>query len=275
MEYAALFVWLALCLVLGAAIHYVLAGALEHQAVRLVAAPGTVIRKFTMALSALFFGATLTKARLYDLSSRDVDFEAEGVSSVAKAVVPLMPLFGCAVAMMAANAVFGRPFRFDYAPPSLDTLSAGGLKGFLLGTWELLSQVVRRGMGVDWGNPRLYVLFAITFSLALGAAAPLDRVREAVVGAALLAVGLAVFCALSARRGFFGGSSPAGWALALRGMVVSASAAAFVMMVYGVVTALIFGLGVRLYEMISRTGGSRSGKKPATMLSDTKSRRAA
>ncbi len=276
MEYAALFVWLALCLVLGAAIHYVLAGALEHQAVRLVAAPGTVIRKFTMAQSALFFGATLTRAKLYDLSSRDVDFEAEGVSSVAKAVVPLMPLFGCAVAMMAANAVFGRPFRLDYTPPSLDSFNAGGLQGFLLGTWELLSQVVRRGMSVDWGNPRLYVLFALTFSLALGAAAPLDRVREAVVGAALLAVGLAVFCALSTRRGFLGGSSPAAWALALRGAVVSASAAAFVMMVYGVVTALLFGMGVRLYEMITRTGsGSRSSGKPATMLSEKKPRRAA
>ncbi len=276
MEYAALFVWLVLCLILGAAIHYVLAGALEHQAVRLAAAPGTLIRKFTMALSALFFGATLTRARLYDLSERDVDFEAEGVSSIAKAVVPLMPLFGCALGMMAVNAMFGRPLRLDYSPPSLDSLGASGLKGFLLGTWELLSQVVRRGMNVDWGNPRLYVLFALTFSLALGAAAPLDRVREAVIGAALLAVGLAVFCALSARRGFFGGSSPAAWAVALRGAVVQASAAAFVMMVYGVVTALLFGLGVRLYEMITRTGSnSRSGKKPATMLSEKKSRRAA
>ncbi len=276
MEYAALFVWLVLCLILGAAIHYVLAGALEHQAVRLAAAPGTLIRKFTMALSALFFGATLTKAKLYDLSERDVDFEAEGVSSVAKAMVPLMPLFGCAMGMMAVNAMFGRPLRLDYTPPSLDSLGAGGLKGFLLGTWELLSQVVRRGMNVDWSNPRLYVLFALTFSLAMGAAAPLDRVREAVVGAALLAVGLAVFCALSARRGFFGGSSPAAWALALRGSVVNASAAAFVMMVYGVITALLFGLCVRLYEMIARTGGgSRSAGKTQSLPSEKKGRRAA
>jgi hypothetical protein len=276
MEYAALFIWLVLCLVLGAAVHYVLAGAMERQAVRLLAAPGTIIRKFAMAQSALFCGATLTNAKLYDLTERDVDFQAEGVSSVAKAVVPLMPLFACAAVMVALNAMFAHPFRLDYSPPSLSSLDTSGLKGFLLGTWELLAQVVRLGMGVDWGNPRLYVLFALTFSLALGAAAPLDRVREAVIGAALLAVGLAVVCGLSERRGFFGGSSPALWALVLRRVVMTGSAAAFVMMVYGLAMALILGMGLRVYEMVVHAAPrARSGGRTEKLPAEKKGRRAA
>jgi len=274
MEYAALFVWLVLCLLVGAVIHYVLEGAMSHQVVRFIAAPGTFIRKFTMALSALFCGATLTRARLYELSSRDVDFEAEGVSSVAKAVVPLMPLFGCAAAMVAVNAMFGHPFRLNYSPPGLHSLDAGGLRGFLLGTWDLLSRVVRRGAQVDWGNPRLYVLFGLTFSLALGAAAPLERFKEAVLGAALLAVGLAVLCSISVRRGLLGGPNPMAWALGLRRAVVSASAAAFVMMVYGMLTALVVGMGVRVYEMAMRSG-TRSSKKKSAATEENQKRRAA
>ena len=128
MEYCALFVWLTLCLLVGAAVHYVLAGAMETQLVKLISAPGTIVRKFTMALTALFCGATLTKAKLYELSDRDVDFSADGISSISKALVPLMPLFGCAAVMMVLNAMFLHPFRLDYTPPAISAFDSGGIR---------------------------------------------------------------------------------------------------------------------------------------------------
>lgn len=278
MEYAALFVWLSLCLLVGAAVHYILAGAMESQIIKLIAAPGNIVRKFTMALTALFCGATVTKAKLYELSSRDVEFNAEGASSVAKAIVPLMPLFGCAAAMMVLNALFLHPFRLDYTPPALSAFDTGGIKGFIGGTWDLLTQVVRRGASVDWGNLRLYVLLALTFSLALGAAASFDQVKEAILGAGLLAVALAVFCSITVRRGFLGSQNPMTWAVELRSLVVTASAAAFVMMVYGMLTALAVGIVVRVYEMIGQSGsGSKSSGRTKDLSEErgSKKRRAA
>ena len=275
MEYCALFVWLTLCLLVGAAVHYVLAGAMETQLVKLVSAPGTIVRKFTMALTALFCGATLTKAKLYELSDRDVDFSADGISSISKALVPLMPLFGCAAVMMVLNAMFLHPFRLDYTPPALSAFDSGGIKGFALGTWDLLTQVVKRGASVDWSNLRLYVLLALTFSLALGAAASFDQVKEAILGAGLLAVALAVFCSITVRRGFMGSQTPMSWAIQMRSLVVSASAAAFVMMVYGMLTALAVGLLVRIYEMLGHSGsgsGSKSSGKTKD-ISEEKSKR--
>ncbi|MFW6189940.1 MAG: hypothetical protein ACOC7T_05855 [Planctomycetota bacterium] len=256
MEYTALFVWLTLCLILGATIRSVMAGALTHRPVQFVAAPGLFIRKFSMSLTALACGATLTRARVYDLSERDVDFEADGAGSVAKVLVPLAPLFGCATAMVALNAMFGRPLHLDYSPPGLDSLDAGGVQEFVAGTWSILAQVVRRGARADWGNPRLYVLFGLTFSLSIGASTELSRAREAVLGAGLLAVGLALFCSLSL-RGFRGGD-PLAWPAEVREFVVRYSAVAFVMMVYGMLTALVVGMIVRVYEMAG--SGSGSGK---------------
>jgi hypothetical protein len=272
MEHTALFIWLVLCLLMGALIHYIMDGAMQHEAMQYLAAPGTCVRKFSQALAALVFGGTVTQSAIYETDPRDTAFEAEGTSSIAKVLVPLAPLFGCAVAMGIMNSVFGNPFRLDYQPPELASFDAGGLRGHVTGTWALLMQVVRRGISVDWGNPRLYVLFALTFSLAYGAATPWSELREAVIGTALVTITLAVLSVLGLRSGFLGLSRPLRFAKVLKDAVVSYSAAAFVMMVYGLLTTLAVGIAVRVYELITRT---RSGGRTVSLPRKRRGSRAA
>jgi hypothetical protein len=258
-EYTALFIWLTLCLVLGGLISYVMAGARTHRAVQFLAAPGMVIRKFSMTVTALLCGASITRVRVYELSSEDIDFQAEGISSIAKVLAPLSPLFGCAVVMTAVNAAFGDPLRLECAPPALASLDSGGLKGFLAGTWALLDTGVRQGLKANWHSANLYVLFALIFSLALGASAPMRRVREAILGAGLLAVSLALLSSISVRRAGVVAATPT-WFGSVRGFVVNRSGVAFMMMVYGMFAALVVGLVVRLYELTTRTSQRRSAK---------------
>ncbi|MGD2175793.1 MAG: hypothetical protein PVJ27_10355 [Candidatus Brocadiaceae bacterium] len=274
MEFMALFIWLCLCLLVGGLMHYVMVGALSHRLVQLLAAPGMVVRKFTMSLTALLCGGTVTRVRIYELSSRDIDFQADGASSVAKVLVPLAPLFGCAALMVALNAIFGNPLNLNYAPPALASLDSGGLKGFFLGTWDLLSRVIRQAARADWGSLDLYVLFALTFSLALGACAPLERVKEAMLGAGLIAVVLAVLSSLAVRRGPADIPAQPEWFVGVKTFIVGTSAAAFVMMIYGMAGALVTGLCVRAYELIVKS--DRSGKgKTANLRSSGNKKRAA
>jgi hypothetical protein len=259
MEYAALFIWLSLCLVMGGLIHSVMAGALSHRPVMLLAAPGMVVRKFSMTLAALICGGTVTRVRIYELSSRDIDFRADGTTSVAKVLVPLAPLFAGAAAMAVLNGMFGSPLSLSHEPPVLASLDSGGVRGFILGTWGLLSDVVRQGLASDWGNPRLYVLFALVFSLALGACEPMERVRQAILGAALLALALALLSTIAVRRVGVLAATPA-WLQATQAFVVRSSAVAFGMMVYGMFAALIVGFSVRIYELLS--GSKKSPKAP-------------
>ena len=263
MEFAALFIWLSLCLVMGGLIHTVMAGAMTHRTIMLLAAPGMVVRKFSMTLAALVCGGTVTRVRLYELSSRDIDFRADGTSSVAKVMVPLAPLFAGAVAVVALNGLFGGPLDLSHQPPALASLDSGGLRGFLGGTWSLLASVVRQGMRSDWGNPRLYVLFALIFSLALGACEPVERVRQAVLGAGLLAVVLALLSSIAVRRAGVIAATPA-WLQATRTFVVSSSAAAFAMMVYGMFAALVVGFAVRIYELLGGSGTRKPTRRGRT-----------
>ena len=70
-----------------------------------------------------------------------------------------------------------------------------------------------------------------------------------------------------------GSQNPMSWAIQMRSLVVSASAAAFVMMVYGMLTALAVGLLVRIYEMLGHSGsGSKSSGKTKD-ISEEKSKR--
>lgn len=257
MEFAALFCWLSLCLLLGGLLHYVMGGALSHKGVQMLAAPGMALRKLSMTLIALIFGGTVTRVRMYELSSRDIDFTADGPSSVAKVMVPLAPLFGCAVALTALNVTFGRPLDLSYRMPALSSMDGAGIQGFLGATWGMLSHVVRQGLSADWGNPRLYLVFALAFSMALGACEPMERIKQAILGAALLAVALALLSTVAIRRGFIAAEPP--WFTALNSFVLGHAAAAFAMMVYGLMAALVVGLGVRIYELSSRLAGS-SGK---------------
>jgi len=267
MEYMALFIWLCLCLLLGGTLHSAMRGALAHRPIQLLAAPGMVMRKFTMTLVALVCGGTVTRVRIYELSSRDINFEADGTSGVAKVLVPLAPLFGGALVVMALNTMFGEPLQFDYTPPSLASLDGGGLRGFLQGTGSLLTRVVRQGTRSDWSSPRIYVLFALLFSMALGGCAPLERIKEAALGAGLLAVLLALVSTVAVRGGADGLSVAAPWFSSTRGFVVTTSAAAFVMMVYGMLVAIFVGIAVRVYELIVNRGKGGGTKKSASLPS--------
>ncbi len=274
MEYTALFIWLTLCLMLGGLINYLMAGALTHRLVRLLAAPGLFIRKFTMTVVALCCGATVTRVCVYDAGTEDIGFQADGIASIAKVLAPLAPLFGCAVALGALNASFGRPLSLDYSPPALSSLDSGGMRGFVLGTWSMLSSGVQQGLRADWHDGRLYVLFALIFSLGLGASAPMERVKEAILGAALVAVALALFSSISVRRAGVVAATP-GWFAGIRDFVISASGVAFILMVYAMITALFVGLAVRIYEVASRSGsGSRKGRT-AKLPPDREGKRAA
>ena len=278
MEYLALFIWLVLCLVMGALIHHLMAGALTHRAVQLLAAPGMIIRKITMVLTALVCGGTVTKVSIYELSAHDIDFKAEGAASIAKVLVPLAPVFGGAVAMMELNALFGSPLNLHYAPPGLAALSGNSFKEFLYGTWLVLSSVVNQAVQADWHTLRLYVLFALVFSLALGACAPMQRIKESLLGAGLLALVLAVLSSITVRKAGFLATTP-DWFRTTKTFVVDCSGIAFLMMVYGMLAALAVGFTVRVVEVMSKggaKGGSRQkGKGKAARDEEDEARRAA
>jgi hypothetical protein len=261
-EYVALFIWLSLCLLLGGFIHYAMAGALDHRLVMLLAAPGLIIRKFTMTLTALVCGATVTRVGLYDLHRREIDFRAEGAANVARVMVPLAPLLGAALALIAANAAFGSPLRLDYSPPALASLDAGSVLGFLKGTWALLSSIARQAVRADWRSFGLYGLFAIIFGLALGASSPMVRVRDSICGAALLTALLLLLSSLATRRAGMT-VRQAGWFSALRTFVVGCSGVAFVMMAYGLLAAIVVGFAVRVYELVTGASPPGSGRKAA------------
>jgi hypothetical protein len=260
MEFAALFCWIGLCLLLGGLLHFVMRGALGHRGVLALAAPGMAVRKLSMTLVALVFGGTVTRVRIYEISSRDIDFQADGPSSVAKVLAPLGPLFGCTLVLAALNRAFGRPLDLSYTVPALSSVDGAGIQGFLAATWGMLSHVVRQGLAADWSSPRLYLLFALAFSMALGACEPLERVKQAILGAALLSVALAVLSTVAVRRGGFIAASPP-WFTTASSFVLAYAAVAFAMTVYGLMAALIVGLGVRIYEVASRLGGSSSTAK--------------
>ena len=275
MECAALFIWLAVCLFMGGLVHSVMAGALSHRPIQILAAPGVIIRKFSMTLAALAFGGTVTRVCILELDNRDIDFRAEGAASVAKVMAPLAPLFGCAVAMVSLNAAFGYPLALDYSPPSLASLDRSGFQGFVEGTWLLLSGVIRQILASDWGDGRLYVLSALVFSLALGACSPMDRVKEAVLGAGVLTVTLAIFSSIAVRRAGILAATPA-WFTATKHFIVGSSGVAFIMTVYGMMVALAVGFAVRIYEVITHSAGRAKPKAvPAAPVQEQRRKRAA
>ena len=260
MEYLALFIWLALCLLVGALVHYLMSGALSHRAVQLLAAPGMIVRKVTMTVVALLCGGTVTRVSIYQLAPQDVDFRADGIASVAKVLVPLAPLFGGALAMMKLNVLFGSPLNLSYTHPSLAALNVSGFRGFFYGTWLILSSIVGQAIRADWQTLRLYVMFALIFSLALGACSAFPRVKEALLGAVLVTVALALFSSIAVRRAGVLAASPE-WFTAARSFIVNCAGVAFLMTVYGVLIALPVGLCVRFFETMSKGGAKGSSRK--------------
>lgn len=251
MEYVALFTWLSMCLVLGGLIHSVTGSTVRYKPLRWLAAPGIMVRKFTMAGTALVTGGTVTHAGMYDMSSRDIDFEAQGPAGMGKVLVPLAPIFGCAVALKAVNAALGAPLSLSYSVPVFATLDVGSFKTFLSATWELLASVVRQLLRMGWRDPKTYLLLGLTFSLAFGASAPVKSLKDAVMGAGLLALIVALLAAMSARHGQGGIMTSPAWFAATRQFLVGTAAVAFVMVVCGVLTALVIGMAVRAYELFA------------------------
>ena len=266
MEYVALFVWLVACVVLGGLMHAILQTPFNYKLVRIVAAPGVVVRKLAMAVAALLSGATVTQVNVYDISNRDIGFHGEGVASISKVLVPLGPLFACAVALQTTNVLLGSPARFDYVPPQVASLDVGGAGMFLIGLWKLLSGLVAQGRAADWGNLSLYVLLAFVLSLSLGACVSFEKIREAIIGALLLVVSLAVVCALFGVRSGFGAgavstlarSPAAAWVKSLRSSMIGTGGAAFIMMLCGLMVAIVVGIAVRLYELITTAVGTKT-----------------
>ncbi len=263
MEYVALFVWLVVCLLLGGLMHMILQTPYDYKLVRLLAAPGIVVRKFAMTVTSLLTGATVTEVNIYNSSERDIGFEADGMASVSKVLVPLAPLFACAVMLQAINALIGKPIGLDYPPPPVSSLDAGGMRGFLIDLWHLLSGLIVQVLAADWKSLNPYVLFAFIFSLSLGACVPPEKLREGILGATFVAVGLAVICALFGVRSGVGlgpltalSASPAQlWVMAMREFFMDMAGMAFIMMLCGLMAAIVVGIIVRIFELVSKVPG--------------------
>lgn len=269
MEYLALFFWLAACLLLGGLVHWLVRDALTYRPVRWIAAPGLGVRKFSMAIAALLTGATVTHARLYDAGEDEVRYDTKGASGAARVLAPLAPLFGAACVLALLNATFGGPLRLGHAMPRFQRLDPDGLAGFVRGSALLVSAVVRDFFEMGWRSAAAYVFAALTFSLALGACAPIQRVREPLMGAALVAVALALTAAIAAERTAIGTLSLPAWFQGLNSTVLGYAAVAFVMMVYGTLGALTTAIVVRAWALAHKgQGRSESGKVRRIKRSD-------
>jgi len=271
MDYLALFLWLALCLVLGGLMHSVIDGTLRYRPVRILAAPGIIVRKLSLTIAALLCGGRVTNAHLYELRTQDVDFGPAGVSRV---IVPLAPLFGCALALLALNHALGHPLHTVSRVPPFTALDASGVKGFATATWQMLADVIRQSVHTGWREPRAGLLLVATFGLGLGSSTPLERIKEPVLGSALLAVAVALTAAMSARHGVAGVTTQPPWFAATRDALLATSAAAFIMLTYGLFTALLVGIAVRVYEVLAR-GNDDAGSKPTRLPPARNRKRAA
>jgi len=266
MQYVALLLWLLTCLAMAALMQFVMTGALTHRFLQVLAAPGAVVRKLAMAVATLLCGGTVTRVRLYELSSREIDYEAPGASSLANLVVPLTPLFAGAAALTALNAAVSGPLELDCEPPTLASFDGQGLTAYLAVMWGILFTSVRQAVQWHWADPRLYLLIALLFSLAVNAAPAAGRLKEAVLGACLLSAVLAVLSTVAVRRMGVAAGTPV-WFAALRTSVMQSAGAAFLMLAYGLLAALPVGVAVRAYEMLSARGGTRR-KRAAPQISD-------
>lgn len=265
MAYVALFLWFAVSLLIGSGIHRILQGTSSYRLVRFLSTPGIAARKFAQTLTALICGATVTGVQAYDASEPDIRFDAEGATSVARVLVPFTPLLCCAVVMAAVNGIMDSPLQFVSAPPSLPSLDATGIRSFVQGAGSALTQMGEQTIQANWQSLKVYVLLAAIFTLALGASVPIERLRDAMLGAALVSVVVALTCGLLASPG--GGSAEpvapsaaARWALSLQAFVQSCSGLAFAMMVIGMLEAILLGVGVRIYELAKKqsAGGRRA-----------------
>ena len=274
MEYVALFVWLMVCVTLGALMHAILQSAMSYRVLKWLSAPGVIVRKFAMSAGALVGGGTVTHANAYRVSERDIGFTGEGPARLSRLLVPLAPLFACALVLQAANALLGHPINLDFGAPPVSSLDASGAAGFLDGLWSVLTALVYQIVSANWGSLSLYVLLVLAFSLSLGASVSFDRYRESFLGVTLLTVSLALVCGLfGVPSGLTLGRPTAlatigSWLEAVRAFVMNVAGMAVVMMMFGILASIVAGVLTRIYELITTALIHRRRSSNASERSD-------
>jgi len=263
MEYIALFVWICLCLVLSWLVHAVVGGCTQRYGVlRLLALPGMAVRKCSMATAVMLTGGRITRGDAYSLAHRDVEFDSEGPAGIARALVPLAPLFGCALALAALNRLAGAPMALSRPAPTFPALDVAGLRAFLSATWALVADSLRGLRAMPWSSPATWVLLLATLTLALGAGQALNHCRNALVGAGLLVITTALIAAVSARQGPGGIVEQPAWFVSTRAFLLASTSIAFSLTFYGLLLSLVLGIGVRLVELAT-------GVQPAASEDDS------
>jgi hypothetical protein len=249
MEYIALFVWICLCLMLSWLVHIVGASTERYRVLQFLALPGAAVRRCSMAAAVMLTGGTITRGEAYTLTNRDVEFDSDGPAGIARAVVPLAPLFGGALALTVLNRLAGSPMALSRPAPVFPALDVAGLKVFLSATWALVADSMQGLRVLPWSSPATWVLLLATLTLALGAGQALNHCRNAVVGAGLLVIAMALVAAVASRQGPAGLVEQPAWIVATRAFLLDCTSVAFCLTFYGLLLSLVLGIGVRLVEL--------------------------
>lgn len=246
--------------------HAILRSTYTHVIVRYMAAPGIVARKFSMSIAALLTGGTVTNANLYQMSERDIGYSSSGLASVSRYLIPVAPVIFCAFMLQILNSSLGSPIQLDLSAPELTSFDTGGAKHFLEGIWSMMSELVHRMFSADWQSPKTYIMLVFLFSLSFGSSLPLTELRDAIAGTILLVVLLTAICTLSLSGG--SGSDPisssqlTGAVRNARQFLMNTTAMALIMMICGLFVAIVVGITVRIFELL--TSSRKSPQKNET-----------
>lgn len=266
--YIALFVWFSLCLLLGSLVQSVMGGAARYRIVAALMLPGIMVRKLAQAGAALVCGARVTGCSLYQSTPRDAQFTCGNISSVAKVVVPLAPLFGCIFAFGVFSAALNSPLSLHYAPPSIPSMDMQGLQAFAADTGTMVSGLLRQlGQSAGAGH---YLMIVLAFSLALGACQPVGRLKQAILGVGAVVASLALLEGLAAGirlpEGLLNtlGISSARTAFrSVRLGLVDRAGRGLALTALGLGLSLVVGLLVRIYELATGRESSSGEAAPA------------
>ena len=277
MQYFGLFIWFSLCLLLGSLVQSVMGGAARYRVVAALTLPGIMVRKLAQTAAALASGARVTGCSVYESNPRDIKFQCGNVSSVARVLVPLAPLFGCIFVFGLLSTALDSPLTLHYAPPSITSMDLHGLQAFAGDTGALVSGLLRRlGRSAGAGD---YLMILLAFSIALGACQPLNRLKKAILGVAVLVSGLALLQALAtgirlpdAVRSTLGISGLRTALQSLQRGLVDWAGRGLALTALALGLSLIVGLMVRIYELA--TGRSNGGENSAASGGNSRQRTA-
>ena len=266
--YIALFVWFSLCLLLGSLVQSVMGGAARYRVVAALMLPGVMVRKLAQGVTALLCGARVTGCSFYESTPRDTQFQCGNISSVAKVVVPLAPLFGCIFAFGVLSVALHSPLDLHYAPPSIPSTDMQGLQAFAADTGTMVSGLLRQlGQSAGAGH---YLMIVLAFSLALGACQPTDRLKHAILGVGAVVGGLALIEGLASGirlpEGLLNTLGMSSARAALRSVrlgLVDWAGRGLALTALGLGLSLIVGLLVRIYELAAGRESSSGETAPA------------